>query len=159
MTKDYLVFHQPFIHEGALLSSSASGRRLYIHHLSEVPLSEVFTTRVGNHLQRVDKVTSTSRASTHSLQRRTESNSVALLAQGKVMLAGIELEVTAPPDGMTVPTSKMLFQLPAAAFTGSVQGRDKMVRSTPKGTPRAAFGFSGRVLRSSHAFGRRLAHR
>ena len=44
VTKDFLCFSQPFIHEGALLSSSSSGRRLYIHHLSEVPLSEVFST-------------------------------------------------------------------------------------------------------------------
>jgi hypothetical protein len=56
VTKDFLQFSQPFIHEGALLTSSSSGRRLYIHHLSEVPLSEVYSTLVGNQLQRVDKV-------------------------------------------------------------------------------------------------------
>ena len=56
VTKDFLLFSEPFLHEGALLSSSVSGRRLYIHHLSEVPISEVFTTRVGNQLQRIDKV-------------------------------------------------------------------------------------------------------
>ena len=57
-TKDFLLFSQPFIHEGALIASSTSGRRLYIHHLSEVPLSTVFTTRLGNHLQRIDQVPS-----------------------------------------------------------------------------------------------------
>ena len=55
VTKEFLLFSQPYIFEGALLSSSISGRRLYVHHLSEVSLSEVFTTREGNHLQRVDK--------------------------------------------------------------------------------------------------------
>ena len=73
VTKDFLLFSQPYIHEGALLSSSTSGRRLYIHHLSEVPLSEVFTTREGNHLQRNDKT--------------------------KATLAGIELEVGPRPAG------------------------------------------------------------
>ena len=56
VTKEFLLFSQPFIYEGALLSSSTSGRRFYVHHLSDVPLSEVFTTREGNHLQRIDKV-------------------------------------------------------------------------------------------------------
>lgn len=56
VTKEFLLFSQPYILEGALLSSSTSGRRLYVHHLADVPLSEVFTTREGNHLQRIDKV-------------------------------------------------------------------------------------------------------
>ena len=56
VTKEFLIFSQPYIDEGALLSSSVSGRRLYVHHLADVPVSEVFTTREGNHLQRVDKV-------------------------------------------------------------------------------------------------------
>ena len=66
MTKEFLIFSKPYIHEGALLSSSISGRRLYIHHLSEVPLSEVFTTREGNHLQRVDKVGGCARRPMHA---------------------------------------------------------------------------------------------
>ena len=102
VTKDFLLFSQPFIHEGVLLSSSISGRRLYVHHLSEVPLSEVFTTREGNHVQRVDKL--------------------------KVTLAGIEIDVTPKPDSAhAVPTAKVLSQIPTAAFTGSVNSRDKMV--------------------------------
>ena len=48
-----LQFSQQWIGEGALLTSSSSGRRLYIHHLSEIPLSEVYSTIVGNQLQRV----------------------------------------------------------------------------------------------------------
>ena len=55
VTKDFLVLSQPFIHEGMLLSSAKTGRRVYIHHLSELPLSEVFTTRIGNQLQRINK--------------------------------------------------------------------------------------------------------
>ena len=102
VTKDFLCFSQPFIHEGALLSSSSSGRRLYIHHLSEVPLSEVFSTRVGNHLQRLDNV--------------------------KVTLAGIEIEVGPPPEASAkVPTARLLSQIPTAAFSGSVSNRDKLV--------------------------------
>ena len=101
VTKDFLLFSQPFIHEGALLSSSVSGRRLYVHHLSEVPLSEVFTTRVGNQLQRLGK--------------------------SKVVMGGIELDIAPKPDGPNVPTAKVLSQIPTAAFTGAVQGRDKMV--------------------------------
>ena len=102
VTKEFLLFSQPFIHEGALVASSASGRRLYIHHLSQVPIAEVFTTRTGVRLQRISK--------------------------DKVNLGEIELEVSAPPDGADVPTSKLLSQIPTAAFTGSGQNRDKTVR-------------------------------
>ena len=101
VTKDFLIFSQPFIHEGALLSSTSSGRRLYIHHLSEVPLSEVYTTRVGNQLQRIDKA--------------------------KVTMGGLDLKIEPLPSSANVPTAKVLSQIPTAAFTGSPQGRDKMV--------------------------------
>ena len=56
VTKEFLQLSQPYIHEGALLSSSVSGRRLYLHHLSDLPLSEVYSTLEGNILQRADKV-------------------------------------------------------------------------------------------------------
>ena len=104
VTKDFLCFSQPFIHEGALLSSSSSGRRLYIHHLSEVPLSEKSSPPAmsGNHLQRLDNV--------------------------KVTLAGIEIEVGPPPEASAkVPTARLLSQIPTAAFSGSVSNRDKLV--------------------------------
>ena len=55
VTKDFLLLSQPFINAGILIASASSGRRLYIHHLTEVPLNEVYLTRTGNHLQRVDQ--------------------------------------------------------------------------------------------------------
>lgn len=101
-TKDFLLFSQPFLHEGALIASSTSGRRIFIHHLSEVPLSEVFTTRVGNQLQRVDQHT--------------------------VKLAGtIDLEVGAMPEELAVPTAQVLGQIPTDAFGGAPEKRDKLV--------------------------------
>ena len=54
-TKDFLILSKPFLHEGVLLSSTKTGRRLYIHHLSELPAKEAFTTRIGNPIQRVDE--------------------------------------------------------------------------------------------------------
>ena len=100
VTQDFLVFSQPIVHEGALLSSSESGRRLYIHHLSEVPVSEDFTTRSGNHLHRVDKRT--------------------------VTLAGsISLDVG--PSAPLVPSVKMMLAIPARTFTGPVATRDQKV--------------------------------
>ena len=56
MTKDFLLLSQPLLHEGILVVSASSGRRLYVHHLSEIPLSEVYRTRLGNQCQllRVD---------------------------------------------------------------------------------------------------------
>ena len=56
VTKDFMLFSQKFIHEGALLSSRTSGRRLFIHHLSEMPVSEAFMTRTGNPIQRMKTV-------------------------------------------------------------------------------------------------------
>ena len=48
--------------------------------------------------------------------------------QLKVTLAGIEIEVAPKPEGLpNVPTAKVLSQIPTAAFTGSVNSRDKMV--------------------------------
>ena len=100
VTQDCLLFSQPVIHEGALLSSSESGRRLYIHHLSEVPVSEDFTTRIGNHLHRADKRT--------------------------VTLAGsISLDVG--PSAPLVPSVKMMLAIPARTFTGPVATRDQKV--------------------------------
>ena len=103
VTQDFLLFSQPMIHEGALLSSTESGRRLYIHHLSEVPVSEDFTTRVGNHLHRVDKRT--------------------------VTLAGsITLDVGPSDVGASlVPSVKMMAAIPAGTFTGPVGTRDQKV--------------------------------
>ena len=67
-----------------------------------MPLSEVFTTREGNHIQRLDK--------------------------GKATLAGIEMDVGPKPNsGPPVNTAKVLSQIPTAAFTGPVNGRDKLV--------------------------------
>ena len=88
VTKDFLLFSQPYILEGALLTAS-SGRRVYIHHLSELPPSEPFTTESGNRLQRVDA--------------------------HKAKLAGkMELEISAPPPGRPTPTAKVLASLDAA---------------------------------------------
>ena len=101
VTKDFLLFSQPVIHEGALLSSTGSGRRLYIHHLSEVPVAEDFTTRVGNHLHRVDKCT--------------------------VQLAGtITLDV-ADVGSPLVPSVKTMAAIPVSTFTGPVGTRDQKV--------------------------------
>ena len=47
VTKDFLVLSQPFMHAGLLIASASSGRRWYVHHLSEIPLSEVFLTKTG----------------------------------------------------------------------------------------------------------------
>ena len=103
VTQDFLLFSQPMIHEGALLSSTESGRRLYIHHLSEVPVSEDFTTRVGNHLHRVDKRTVT--------------------LAGSITLDVGPSDVGAP----LVPSVKMMAAIPASTFTGPVGTRDQKV--------------------------------
>jgi hypothetical protein len=102
VTKDFLTFSQPFIHEGALLSSSTSGRRLFIHHLSEVPLgTDVFTTQIGNQLKRTDKNT--------------------------VAMGDIKLDIKPFPEGIAnVPTPKIISQVPTAAFTGPAEARDKL---------------------------------
>ena len=102
VTEDILTFSQPFIHEGALLSSSTSGRRLFIHHLSEVPLgTDVFTTHIGNQLKRTDKNT--------------------------VAMGDIKLDIKPFPEGIAnVPTPKIISQVPTAAFTGPAEARDKM---------------------------------
>jgi len=72
--EDALLLSQPFIEEGVLLTSAASGRRVYLHRLAELftarcgngwwtrprrrcSRSEVFLTRRGNSLQRVDSST------------------------------------------------------------------------------------------------------
>ena len=102
VTEDILTFSQPFIHVGALLSSSTSGRRLFIHHLSEVPLgTDVFTTHIGNQLKRTDKNT--------------------------VAMGDIKLDIKPFPEGIaSVPTPKYISQVPTAAFTGPAEARDKM---------------------------------
>ena len=67
-----------------------------------MPLSEIFTSRVGNQLQRIDN--------------------------DKVVLAGIEIDVGPPPaSDAHVMTARLISQIPTAAFSGSVAGRDKMV--------------------------------
>ena len=111
VTQDFLLFSQPMIHEGALLSSTDSGRRLYVHHLSEVPIGEDFTTRVGNHLHRVDKRT--------------------------VTLAGsITLDVGPSDVGASlVPSVKMMAAIPAGTFTGPVGTRDQKALELPNPHP------------------------
>ena len=107
VTQDFLLFSQPMIHEGALLSSTDSGRRLYVHHLSEVPIGEDFTTRVGNHLHRVDKRT--------------------------VQLAGsITLDVGPGDAGAPlVPSVQMMAAIPSGTFTGPVATRDQKALELP----------------------------
>eukprot|EP00967_Tisochrysis_lutea_P116569 scaffold187822_cov28-Tisochrysis_lutea.AAC.2 len=101
VTKDFLLLSQPFINQGILITSASSGRRLYIHHLSEVPMKEVFQTRTGNHLQRVDLQT--------------------------VKLAGtITLNVEDIPP-LPVPSVQKMQSIPANLFAGSVQARDSTV--------------------------------
>ena len=100
-TKDFLILSKPFLHEGVLLSSTKTGRRLYIHHLSELPAKEAFTTRIGNPIQRVD--------------------------EKSVKLAGtITLEVGAAPPA-AVPTMQVTAALPTSLFTGPVDARDEKV--------------------------------
>ena len=125
VTKDFLLLSQPFINQGILIASASSGRwsslpghrrrgvptrapalacrRIFIHHLSEIPLSEVFLTRTGNHLQRVDKQT--------------------------VKLAGsIAIEVP-PAPSVVVPSASLAAQIPTAVFSGPISGRDEKVQS------------------------------
>ena len=111
VTQDFLLFSQPMIHEGALLSSTDSGRRLYVHHLSEVPIGEDFTTRVGNHLHRVDKRT--------------------------VQLAGsITLDVGPGDAGAPlVPSVQMMAAIPSGTFTGPVATRDQKALELPNPHP------------------------
>eukprot|EP00965_Chrysotila_dentata_P114633 3788855-Pleurochrysis_carterae.AAC.5 len=101
ITKDFLLLSQPVIHQGVLIASASSGRRLYVHHLSEIPLSEVFLTRTGNHVQRVDKAT--------------------------VKLAGsISIRVTQIPQS-SVPSVALTAQIPTSVFSGPISGRDHKV--------------------------------
>jgi hypothetical protein len=101
VTKDFLLLSQPFINQGILIASASAGRRLYIHHLSEVPLNEVFLTRTGNHLQRTDRQT--------------------------VKLANtITLAVDDIP-ALPVPSVKMTQAIPTSVFAGPLPGRDDAV--------------------------------
>jgi hypothetical protein len=101
VTKDFLLLSQPFINQGILIASASAGRRLYIHHLSEVPMNQVFLTRTGNHLQRTDRQT--------------------------VKLAGtISLTVEDIPP-LPVPSVKMTQAIPTSVFAGPLPARDETV--------------------------------
>jgi len=101
VTKDFLLLSQPFINQGSLIASAKSGRRLYIHHLSEVPLGEVFLTRNGNHLQ------------------RTEPKSATL--SGTITLAVEDI----PP--LPVASVQMTQAIPTKVFSGPISVRDAAV--------------------------------
>ena len=104
VTKDFLLFSQPYIHEGALLTSTKSGRRLYVHHLSEVPLSEVFKTNEGNQLKRVDKVGPAARPLPPT---QTDAFRIVFAhAQSKVTLSGIDISLVPHNERVAVPTAK-----------------------------------------------------
>ena len=78
----------------------SDARRCFIHQLSEIPLSEVFTTKSGNPIQREDQKT--------------------------VKLAGtIAMEVGKDPP--LVPTAQLTSQIPTSAFSGPVEQRDEKV--------------------------------
>ncbi|EOD11245.1 hypothetical protein EMIHUDRAFT_459784, partial [Emiliania huxleyi CCMP1516] len=103
VTKDFLLLSQPFINAGILIASASSGRRLYIHHLTEVPLNEVYLTRTGNHLQ-----------------RRT----VNLTAPAKGTAIDIKVEEIPPLPVLSV---KMTLALPTSVFSGPARARDNAV--------------------------------
>ena len=103
VAQDRALLSQPFIHEGVLLSAAASGRRIFLHSLSELPKSEAFTTRHGNRLERVDATT--------------------------VALAGttrLAVPPAAPPamPWQPLPSVELVMQMPAALFSGPAAARE-----------------------------------
>uniref|UniRef100_A0A7S0J574 Uncharacterized protein n=1 Tax=Calcidiscus leptoporus TaxID=127549 RepID=A0A7S0J574_9EUKA len=102
VTKDFLLLSQQYIHQGMLIASASSGRRLYVHHLSEIPLSEVFLTRTGNHVQRVDKAS--------------------------LKLAGSISILVPPAPPASVPSVPLTAQIATSVFSGPISGRDHKVR-------------------------------
>ena len=101
VTKDFLLLSQPFIHQGILVTSASSGRRLFLHHLSELPLSEVYRTAEGNAVQRID--------------------------QRVVKLASsISIDV-APPPADLVPSTKLALSISPALFSAPTAERDARV--------------------------------
>ena len=74
---------------------------MYIHPLSEVPVNEVFTTRVGNRLHRLDKRT--------------------------VELAGTITLQVADIGAPLVPSIKMMASISSSTYTGPVGTRDQKV--------------------------------
>ena len=104
VTKDFLVLSQPFMHAGLLIASASSGRRWYVHHLSEIPLSEVFLTKTGNQLQRIDNET--------------------------LMLASsISIKVAQPPAPLPVPSVRLTREIATEMFNGDTEARDRKVVS------------------------------
>lgn len=91
------------------LTPFGCGRRWYVHHLSEIPLSEVFLTRTGNHLQRIDKDT--------------------------VKLAGSIALSVEPSAPLQVPSVHMTEQIPTTIFNGPTAARDQKVHPSPLSTP------------------------